>query len=332
MELAELQASFKLGVWLLDTEYATPQGDPVIPVCVVGRELFTGQCIRQFLDRGQTYENPFPLGDDAVFVAYAAQAEWSCFLSLGWHLPARIIDLYAEFRNEISGRTPPAGRESYDARLIGAMDYYGLDGIAAVQKKEMQERISRGHPFTIVERERILEYCDSDVECLQHLLPAMMPTLELPDALFRGRYTKAVACMERHGIPVDHECYEHIVRNRELLKSRLITNFETQYGPSPYVRHGNGTHVFSFRKLEAYIAGLGLLQVWRKTSKNRLAMREEYLQEMAQKHRVLQPLANLVKRVGDLRQFGLTIGSDGRARYANGKNKPRTYMLSIRGC
>jgi hypothetical protein len=40
MDLADLQVRFKLGVWLLDTEYATPVGDPVIPVCVVGLEFF----------------------------------------------------------------------------------------------------------------------------------------------------------------------------------------------------------------------------------------------------------------------------------------------------
>lgn len=334
MELAELRASFKLGVWLLDTEYATPPGNPVIPVCVVGRELFTGQCIRQFFNLGQIYENPFPIGGDAMFVAYAAQAEWSCFLSLGWQLPTRIIDLYAEFRNEISGRTPPAGCKSYDARLIGAMDYYVLDRIAAVHKKEMQERISRGHPFTMVERTAVLDYCGSDVECLENLLRAMMPTLELPYALFRGRYTKAVARMERVGIPVDHELYEHVIQNRELLKSRLIANFETQHGPSPYVRNGRGTHVFSFRKLEAYLAGLGLLPVWEKTPKKRLTTREEYWQEMARKHTVLQPLADLVKRFGDLRQFGLTIGSDGRARYPimpfkadTGRNQPKAKQF-----
>jgi DNA polymerase I len=330
MELAELQGSFKLGVWLFDTEYATPHGDPVIPVCIVGREFFTGQCIRQFFDQGQTYENPFPMDDDAVFVAYAAQAEWSCLLSLGWRLPTRIIDLYAEFRNQISGRTPPSGYKAYDARLIGAMDYYGLDRIAAVQKKEMQERISRGHPFTMAEREAILEYCGSDVECLDKLLRAVMPTLELPYALFRGRYTKAVARMERLGIPVDGELYEHVFQDRELLKSRLIARYETHHGPSPYIRNGSGTYVFTFRKLEAYIDGLGLLPLWEKTSKNRLTTREEYLQEMARKHILLQPLADLVKRVGDLRQFGLTIGSDSRARYPvmpfkadTGRNQPK---------
>jgi DNA polymerase-1 len=188
MDLAELRGQFKLGVWLLDTEYATPPGDPVIPVCVVGHELFSGRRIRKFFDPGQGHRCPFSLGQDALFVAYAAQAEWSCFLSLGWQLPKHSLDLYAEFRNVISGRTPPIGRD-YDTRLIGAMDYYGLDRISATEKKQMQTRISRGHPFTAEEREPILDYCESDVVCLEKLLPAMAPAVELPYAIFRGRYT-----------------------------------------------------------------------------------------------------------------------------------------------
>jgi DNA polymerase I len=143
MDLVELQVRFPGGVWLGDTEYATPLGDPVIPVCVVAFEFFSGRRIEQFFDPAQTYENPLPVGKDSLFIAYAAHADWSCFLSLGWELPAYIIDLHAEFRNEISGRTPPIGRGSFDDRLIGAMDYYGLDRISAAEKKELQERIGR---------------------------------------------------------------------------------------------------------------------------------------------------------------------------------------------
>ena len=39
------------------------------------------------------------------------------------------------------------------------------------------------------------------------------------------------------------------------------------------------------------------------------------MQKMARLHPALQPLANLMKRIGDFRQFGLTIGSDDPARY-----------------
>jgi DNA polymerase-1 len=330
MDLAELQACFPGGVWMIDTEYATPLGDPVIPVCLVATEFFSGRCIQQFFDPGLIYENPFP-GDHALFVAYAAQAEWSCFLSLGWRLPTHAVDLYAEFRNETSGRIPPIGRDSFDHRLIGAMDYYGLDRISAAEKKEMQERISRGHPFTSEERKDILAYCESDVVCLEKLLPAMAPTIELPYAIFRGRYSKAVAFIELSGVPVDRQSYERLIRNRERLKSRLITDFETKYGPSPYVANSHGVHTFSFRRLEAHIEELGLLSIWQKTPNNRLlTKREDYVQEMARKYPTLRPLSDLLKQIGDLRQFDLTIGSDDRSRYSvmpfkadTGRNQPK---------
>jgi hypothetical protein len=270
VNLGELQQRFPLGVWLLDTEYATPLGDPVIPVCVVAREFFSQRSIRQWFDPALNHENPFPIGGDALFVAYVAQAEWSCFLSLGWELPRHILDLYAEFRNEISGRSPPNGWKCHDTRLIGAMDYYGLDRISAATKKEMQERISRGHPFTTEEREAVLDYCESDVVCLEKLLPEMASAIDLPYAIFRGRYTKAVARIERLGYPVDRKLYDSVIRNFEPLKSRLIADFEAQHGPGPYVRSRRGVHNFSFRKLEEYLANVGLLSVWQKTPKNRL--------------------------------------------------------------
>ena len=333
MDITTLQARFD-EMWLLDTEYAVPLGEPVIPVCVVAHELFSGRHIRQFFDPGKHYENPFRVGKEALFAAYAAHAEWSCFLSLGWKLPMYVLDLYAEFRNEVSGRTPPAGRNSHDCRLIDAMGYYGLDSIPAAEKKEMQERISRGHPFMLEEQEPVLNYCASDVACLEKLLPAMAPTIELPYAIFRGRYSKAVAHIERAGIPVDRESYDRLIRNRERLKSRLIADFEGIYGPSPYIANSHGDHTLSFRKLGTYIEKLGLLSAWQKTPKNRLKTKEDYLQAMARKHPALLPLGNLVKRIGDLRQFGLTIGSDDRARYSvmpfksdTGRNQPKARQF-----
>ena len=331
MKLFDLKAKFTQGVWLIDCEYGTPPGDPVIPVCVVGRELFSGQCIRQFFEPAWKYKNPFPVDGEALFVAYAAQAEWSCFLPLGWQLPRYILDLYAEFRNEISGRTPPFGRHSFDCRLLGAMAYFKLDAISSAEKQEMLELIARGHPFTAEERSAILKYCESDVLCLETLLPAMAPEIDLCFACHRGRYTKAVAHMERFGIPIDRPSYERLVQNRELVKARLIDNFEAKYGPSPHTREKNGVIHFSFKKLNDYLNHLGILPQWQMTPKNRLKTAEDYMQKMARQHPTLGPLADLMKRIGDFRQFGLTIGSDDRARYPvmpfksdTGRNQPKS--------
>jgi DNA polymerase I-like protein with 3'-5' exonuclease and polymerase domains len=335
MNLEELKNKFPQGVWLLDTEYATPANGFVIPVCVVGKEYFSGQCIRQFFDdTSKKYGNPFPVDDKALFVAYAAHAEWGCFLSLGWQPPKYILDLYAEFRNEISGLAPPFMQREFDTRLLGAMQYYKLDMIAAAEKKEMQERIGRGFPFTADEHAAILEYCESDVNCLEKLLPVMASDIELVYALFRGRYSKAVARIERAGMPVDRPTYERLVRNREALKSRLIDDFEAKYGPSPYFRDRHGINKFSFKKLSLYLDSLGLLDTWQLTPTQQLTTKEDYLQQMARTYPALQPLADLVKRIGDFRKFGLIIGSDDRTRYPvmpfqaiSGRNQPKARQF-----
>ena len=277
------------------------------------------------------YKNPFPVDGEALFVAYAAQAEWSCFLSLGWEVPRYTLDLYAEFRNEISGRTPPFGRHSFDCRLIGAMAYFKLDAISAAEKQEMLDLIARGHPFADEERNAILRYCESDVLCLEKLFPRMAPAIDLYFACHRGRYARAVAQIERVGIPTDRPSYERLVKNRELLKARLIDQFEEKYGPSPHTKDKDGSIHFSFKKLDAHLNRLGILPEWQLTPKSRLKTSEDYMQKMALQHPALQPLADLVKRLGDFRRFGLTIGVDDRARYPvmpfksdTGRNQPKS--------
>ena len=53
---------------------------------------------------------PFPINDQTLFVAYFASAELGCFLQLGWPMPTRVLDLYAEFRNATNGIPLQDGR------------------------------------------------------------------------------------------------------------------------------------------------------------------------------------------------------------------------------
>ena len=134
---------------------------------------------------------PYSTGPDALFVAYYASAEIGCHLALGWPVPERVLDLYVEFRNHTNGLPTISG-----AGLLGALAQYGLDGIGAGEKDEMRDLILRGGPWTETERTDILTYCESDVASLARLLPAMLPKIDLPRALLRGRYMAAVARME----------------------------------------------------------------------------------------------------------------------------------------
>ena len=89
--------------------------------------------------------------------------------------------------------------------MLAAMAYHGLDSIGAIEKDAMRERILRGSPWSDAEKVAILDYCESDVVALARLVPAMLPKIDLPQALLRGRYMAAAAAMEHNGIPIDTE-------------------------------------------------------------------------------------------------------------------------------
>ena len=89
-------------------EFGGQAGNRPRPVCMVAKELRTGQTWR--LWRGE-FDSvpPFPIGTDALFIAYYASAELGCFRSIGWPMPANVLDLFVEFRNRTNGLATPAG-------------------------------------------------------------------------------------------------------------------------------------------------------------------------------------------------------------------------------
>ena len=128
-------ASFRR-VWLIDFEFQQSDGERPIPVCMVARDFKSGQLVRLWQD--ELGQPPFHLGPDSLYVAYYSSAEWGCHLALGWPLPCRILDLYVEFRSLTSGMTTPCG-----SGLLGALSYYGLDGIDSAEKDDMRQLVLR---------------------------------------------------------------------------------------------------------------------------------------------------------------------------------------------
>jgi hypothetical protein len=186
-------------VVVVDTEFTATAGDRPIPVCLVAHELRSGRRFRLWHDEfGST--PPYATGPDVLFVAYYASAEFGCYRVLGWQMPERILDLFTEFRARTNGLTIPSG-----AGLLGALTYFGLDAMGAVEKKEMQQAIGNGTWQGRFDPKEILDYCESDVEALERLLSAMLPQIDLPRALLRGRYMAAVSAMEHVGVPIDTE-------------------------------------------------------------------------------------------------------------------------------
>ena len=85
-------------VVLCDTEFefGGVDGNILRPVCMVAKDLVTGQEWR--LQRGEFgAAPPFSTRPETLFVAYYASAEIGFFRALNWPTPARILDLFTEF-------------------------------------------------------------------------------------------------------------------------------------------------------------------------------------------------------------------------------------------
>jgi hypothetical protein len=208
----------------VDFEFHAPPGERPTPICAVARELFTGELVRTWLADGGPSTAPYDTGPDALFIAYYASAELGCHLALDWPIPARILDLYAEFRNLTSGLPVPCGHG-----LLGALAYHGLDALDAGEKDAMRQLAVRGGPFTAAERTALLDYCQRDIDAVAKLLPAMLPRIDLPRALFRGRYMAAAACMEWAGVPLDVEALDRLRAGWVRIKGRLIATVNRDY-------------------------------------------------------------------------------------------------------
>jgi len=220
-------------VWLADFEFSAPSGERPTPLCLVAREFLTGRTIKLWADELRTMDAaPFACDGSALFVAYYASAELGSFLSLGWTLPTRILDLFTEFRCLTNGKAIPCGNA-----LLGALAYFGLDSIDVSEKEEMRQLAMRGGEYTQAEQRALIDYCETDVVALAKLVPMMMPRLDWSRALLRGRYMAAAARIEWNGVPVDIETLNELRRHWTQVQSRLIHAVNSEY--DVYVPRGN---------------------------------------------------------------------------------------------
>jgi DNA polymerase-1 len=201
-------------------EDANRSGERPRPICVVAKELRSGQKWR--LWRGEFGPvPPFPIGPDALFIAYYASAELGCFRALGWPKPTNILDLIAEFRdhNNMGSKADKARRTPNGFGLVAALTYFGLDSVGSQEKDDLRLLALRGGPWSEEEREALLDYCEGDIVALERLLPAMAPRIDLPRALLRGRYMAAAAAMEWNGTPIDVPTLEVLRENWRISKT-----------------------------------------------------------------------------------------------------------------
>ena len=307
-------------VWVVDYEFKAAPGGRPEPVCLVAHEVRSGQMLHLWRDQwGQIC--PYDLGPNSLLVAYYASAEIGCHLALNWPLPANVLDLYAEFRVETNGRTLTHGNG-----LLGALAYYGQQGIAAMEKDAMRQLILSEGERTAAERLAILDYCASDVIATTKLLGAMQALFtsdqRLGQALLRGRYAKAVGRIEDAGIPIDGELLGQLRLHWSSLQDLLIARVDEQYG----VYDGR-----SFR-IARFIEYLNQHNIaWPTLASGRPALDDDTFSEQCKSFPQLRPLKELRQAMGQLRLSELAVGDDNKNRAMvsmfsakTGRNQPST--------
>jgi DNA polymerase-1 len=286
-------------VVLVDFEFAGGDGERPVPVCLAAHELRTGQRWRLWRDQLGPAP-PYPTGPDVLVVAYYASAELGCYRALGWPMPERVLDLFAEFRNHTNGRQLPSG-----AGLIGALIYFGLDSIGVVEKDAMRALILRGGPWSEDERTAILDYCESDVHALERLLPVMLPHIDMPRALPRGRYMIAAAAMEYAGAPIDVPTLQLLREQWTDIQDDLIASIDKDYG----VYDGRSCKM---DKVERLLVRLGI--PWARHESGRLDLSDDAFRQASKAYPIISPLRELRSALSDLRLNDLAVGKDGRNR------------------
>jgi hypothetical protein len=283
-------------------EFGGHAGNRPAPVCMVAKELRTGQTWR--LWRGEFgAAPPFPVDTDSVFIAYYASAELGCFKALGWQMPAYVLDLFVEFRNltnRADGAKPPAGNG-----LVGALTYFGLDSIDATEKDEMRSLVLGGGPWSNSQRAAILDYCAGDTEALERLLPAILPRIDLPRALLRGRYMKAAAAVEHNGTPIDIKTLAQLRELWTTIQDELIAQIDADYS----VYDGR---TFKADRWEQYLIAHNI--PWPRLESGRLDLDDKTFREMAKAYAVVSPIRELRSALSELRLNDLAVGQDGRNR------------------
>lgn len=182
-------------------------------------------------------EPPFDVGDDALFVAYSAWAEMTCFMQLSWKFPKHIFDQHTAYLAKTNILRPYRRDEEEKPkkarkRLPDACRTYGIEGWERVDKDTIAADIGRGN-WEKFGRDRTLDYCEEDVRMSTSLLRAQIfdRATSVEHVLHWSNYSaKATAQVQARGMPIDMILWNLVQENKASVIEALLRHFDPSYG------------------------------------------------------------------------------------------------------
>jgi hypothetical protein len=332
---ADLPSSFDRfrEVWHWDFEYRQDANHCPVPVAMFAKERRTGAEIS--MRRAELLAStriPFDIGLETLVVSYSAVAELTCCAQLNLPMPRNVLCTYFETGAAINGLDID-GLMMKRPSLLEACDLFDIPHMAKERKAEMRELILNRTEYSEEEWHKIEDYNRDDVLLDIPLLKRLAPTIDLPPALFRGRYAKVVAGMELRGLPIDVGYVNELVKNWQALRLHYIRRDDHLD-----LYDSNGS--FCEDRFEALITSRGW--AWPRTTTGKPALRAKTLGKMTKHYPELKPLQRLRDQIAELRlgAFINTIGADGASHCPimplwgkTGRNQPQgrelAFLLSL---
>jgi hypothetical protein len=287
-------------IWHVDFEFREDANHHPAPVCMYAYEQHTGRVVALWrYELLRLTRSPIDAGPSDLMVAYAANAELSCFRALNLPFPRNVLDLYVEASAAINGRSDlPEKRPS----LLEALALYGLpvaEG-AVAHKAEMRDLILNNTEYSPQQRRLIMNYNKEDVdEGTVPLLNIMAAEIDLPRALYRGRYVAAVTLQEWSGLPLDVDYVGRLITNWRPLQLYYIRREDVfgLYDDTSFVekRLAELIHVKSWD--------------WQHTKHGRLALDRKTLARQARRYPELARLVRLRNSIAELRISSLVAAT-----------------------
>ena len=299
-------------IWDVDFEFQTDVYLHPRLTCMFARERRSGREI--FLWRKELLElrqAPFETGPDDLMIAYSAHSELSCFRMLGWPFPHNVLDPYLETIAAING-LDIEGLEEKRPSLVEALELFGLPvEYDKAEKNAIRDLIinTREEDLTDEQRAIVKPYNISDVDATVRLLPKLLPTLDLPHALHRGRFmASAITPQQMLGLPIDVDCFNLFFENWEFLQRHYIVR-DDEFGLY------DEDLSFAEHRLETLVAAKGW-DDWPRLDSGRLKKDNRTFGKQAQRYPELKRTAHMRGIIGELRLNDLAsaIGADGFCR------------------
>jgi DNA polymerase-1 len=250
-------------------------------------------------------------------------------------MPRNVLCTYAETSALINGQEID-GLTKKRPGLLEACDLYQVPHMAKERKDTMRRFIldKTQADYTLEEWGAVERYNADDVITDIALFLAEAPAIDLPAALFRGRYSKAVAGMEATGLPVDVADIAALQSAWQDLRLHYIRQYDHLH---LYDDEGH----FHEDRFAALITARGWF--WPRTERaGQYKMDSKTVGKMAQRYPELRPVQQLRDQIAELRlgAFLNTIGEDGRSRCPimpfwtkTGRNQPQgrdlAFLLSL---